>query len=310
MIAMVATMIIAGAVFKLMSAGNSAFRREPAMADRQQQVRMAMNVLAEDIMRTGHSMPPFLQVFKNNLDGVGATGATGQPTDEIEMLTSSDCPVLSVCDSPGTNVVTREELSDCYALPNVVFLIEMDPPSAGVFWAEKPGKGKVASCGGGGAKNGHVNLPPGQSDMNYPGGPGLEPDFMLIGAVARYRINVDAGGTPNLERSPTGGLDKNGAPWQTIARGIEDLQVEYLTGAGWSDVPGTVSCGGTCANPSAADYDTLVRKVRIRLSARSLTDNLQGATTSAVGDAVRGELVSEFVPRAAMLALNMGDGEV
>jgi prepilin-type N-terminal cleavage/methylation domain-containing protein len=309
MVAMVATLIIAGGVFKLVSAGNSAFRREPEMADRQQQVRMAMNVLAEDIMRAGFSMPGFMQIFQQGLNGVGPTGPSGQSSDEIEMLTSSDCPVLSVCDSDGVNIVSKEALSPCYALPNVAILVEMDPPSAGAFWAEKPGGGKVASCTGGAANNGHVNLPPGQSDLNYPGGPGFTPDYMLIGAVARYRINIDADGTPNLERSPTGGLDKDGNPWQVMARGIEELQVEYLDGNGWQDEPPVATCTGTCTSPTQADYDTIVRKIRVRLSARSLAPNLAGASTSAVGDAVRGELVSEFVPKAAMVTISMGDGE-
>jgi hypothetical protein len=316
MVAMVATMVIAGAVFQLVSAGNSAFRKEPEMADRQQQIRVAMNLLAEDIMRAGQSMPSFMQVFQNGLDGVGPLGSSGENTDEIEMLTSSDCPVLSVCASDGVNIVSREALSPCYNLPTVAILVDMgDPgagtgPSAGAFWAEKPGAGKVASCTGGAANNGHVNLPPGQSDLNYPGGPGFDPDYMLIGAVARYRINIDADGIPNLERSPTAGLDKDGTPWLVIARGIEDLQVEYLNGSGtWADEPGNVFCTGTCENPTQADYDSIVRKVRIRLSARALAPNLQGATRSAVGDAARGELVSEYSPVAAKIAISMAEGE-
>ena len=311
LVAMVATMVIAGAVFKLMTAGNSAFRREPELSDRQQQIRMGMSVIAEDILRAGAGMPHFMQIFENGLDGVGSMGSTGQNTDEIEMLTASDCPVLSVCSSPGTNVVTRQELSPCFSLPNVALLIDVDPPKVGAYWAEDPGAATVASCSGSAsARNGHINLPPGQSDLNRPGGPGFDPDFLMVGAVARYRINVAADGTPNLERSPTGGMDKDGTPWQVVARGVEDMQIEYLNGTAWNDEPGTVSCAASCANPTPADYDTIVRKVRVRLSARALAPNLQGATTSAVGDAVRGELTSEFVPKAAGTALQISGSEI
>jgi Tfp pilus assembly protein PilV len=316
MVAMVATMIITGAVFKLVTAGNSAFRREPEMSDRQQQIRVAMNVIAEDIMRAGQSMPEFMQVFKDGLNGVGPMGSTGSNTDEIEMLTSSDCPVLTVCSSDGVNVVSRQGLTPCYNLPTVAILVDTgdfaagEPPKMGAFWAVDPGAGKVSNCGGPGGQNGHVNLPPGQSDLNYPGGPGFDPDYMLVGAVARYRVNIDADGVPNLQRSPTGGIDRDGHPWQTIARGIEDLQVEYLNGSGvWADEPGDVECAGTCENPTQAELDSIIRKVRVRLSARALAPNLQGATSSAVGAAVRGELISEYAPKAATLNLSAHKGE-
>ncbi len=38
MVAMVVTLIISGAVFQLVTAGQSAFRKEPALADRQQNI--------------------------------------------------------------------------------------------------------------------------------------------------------------------------------------------------------------------------------------------------------------------------------
>jgi hypothetical protein len=130
---------------------------------------------------------------------------------------------------------------------------------------------------------------------------------MLLGSLARYRINVDTEGTPNLERSAVGGhLDYDGgSSWEVIARGIEDLQVEYMNGSGvWSVDPGLVTCGSNCDNPTPAEYDTLVRRVRVRLSARVMEQNLQGQTTSATGgSAVRGELVSEIAPKAATIAV-------
>jgi type II secretory pathway pseudopilin PulG len=316
MIAMVVTMIVAGAIFGLLTAGNTAFRREPELADRQQNIRVAINLIAEDIRRAGSSMPRFMQVFTDGLDGSGPMGPHGDNTDEIEMLSTADCRPLRVCDSSGVNVVTYANLSSCYMLPNVVFLRENDCPSeditcSGVFWAEKPGTGGVASCGGTGGNNGHVNLPSGQSDMNHPGGPGFDPDYMMIGAIARYRINVDAEGTPNLERSRTGGLDKDGRPWEVIARGIEDLQVEYMNGGGvWADEPGVVACN-SCPTPTQADLDTIVQRVRIRLSARTLAPNLQGETTSATGGkAVRGELISEFAPIQATITIAQANQEL
>jgi len=142
----------------------------------------------------------------------------------------------------------------------------------------------------------------------------------MVGRAIRYRINIDAEGVPNLERSDAGGQDIPGpgggtSSWEIIALGIEDLQVEYLNAAGWQDGPGatscasaTAACGNTCS-PVASDYDTLVRRVRIRLSARALAPNLQGQTTSAVGSAPRGQLVTEVAPRAALVTSGMGRGQ-
>ena len=95
-----------------------------------------------------------------------------------------------------------------------------------------------------------VAIPPGQSDLNYPGGPSFVPDYILVGEIARYRIAVDTDGVPNLERSRTGGVDVGEATWQIVARGIEDLQVEYLNGTGWNDEPGVTSCGAACGAPT------------------------------------------------------------
>ena len=87
----------------------------------------------------------------------------------------------------------------------------------------------------------------------HPGGPGFDPDFILVGEIARYRIAVEAEGVPNLERRRTGGVDVGENTWEIIARGIEDLQVEYLNGAGWNDVNAASSVVRAWASPNVAD---------------------------------------------------------
>jgi prepilin-type N-terminal cleavage/methylation domain-containing protein len=342
MIAMAVTLIITGAVFKLVTAGQTAFRREPALADRQQNIRVAMDVISQDLYRAGYGLPQFAQTFTDGLDGVGPAGSTGADTDELEIFAATECPPLKVCDVNGSSLTTYEDLSACYNLPSLVILAndtEWYP-----YWAEKPGPGASSSCaasGGGGSSgggksggrggssgsggsgggsahdsNGHVVFPPGQSDYNNPGGPNHQftnpPEWMLVGEVIRYRIRIDADGTPNLERSPFGGSDypDGTSSWQIVARGVEDLQVQYLNGAGWQNGPGTITCGLNCAAPTAADYDKIIRRVRVRLSARALEANLQGQTTSAVGNAVRGQLATEIAPRPAAATLGLRQGEL
>ncbi len=326
-IALTVTLIISAAVFQLVTAGQSAFRKEPAMANRQQSIRMAMDIISQDLYRAGYGLPQFAQAFTDGLDAIGPMGPGGVNTDELEIFAAAECPVLGVCDSSGVQLTTFQELSPCYQFPALVIL--GDASCWGMRYAEKPGKGTSASCaaggGGGTSKNGHVVFPPGQAPLvNPPGGfNSWSPEWMLVGQAIRYRINIDADGTPNLERSTAGGQNLPGtgkgggtSSWQILAGGVEDLQVEYLNAAGWNDEPSTISCasattacGDTC-QAVATDFDTIIRRVRVRLSARALEANLTGQSTSAVGNAPRGQLVTEVAPRPAMATLGAQAGDL
>ncbi len=328
MIAMVVTLIITGAVFQLVSAGNTAFRKEPAMADRQQNIRMALDLISQDVFQAGAGMPTLAQVFTDGLDGAGdgegnpILGSGGGNTDVLEVFRSTECPLLMLCpDSPPTSksVDTQQALSACYTFPTVVLFgneCEWDMRMA----KEPSEQGNSANCVGGeppGTKRGHVVLPPGQSPLNPSGGftnflnP---PTYMLVGQAIRYRINIDATNTPNLERSAFGGqVDLNGnSTWQIIARGIEDLQVQYENATGWQDRPGLIDIQDpnvrkNCLTVAGqVDYNRLIRRVRVRLSARVMEGGrFAGEATSAVGNAVRGQLQTEIAPRAALAALGM-----
>ena len=137
---------------------------------------------------------------------------------------------------------------------------------------------------------------------------GWTPTHVSAIQIVRYEVRVDEEGIPNLWRSPTGGLAATaGGPcapaagagvsdWQAIARGIEDLQVEYMNDTGlWSDTPGVVV---------ANDYSTIVKNVRITVSGRALAPMLAGETASAQGSAIRHQLGMEVTPRAALYWLH------
>lgn len=94
-VALVVTLIVTGAIYGLLAGGQSAFRREPELADRQQNIRVAMDLIMKDISNAGSGLPAFVQVFTQALDactGCPAGGATwglgGIRTDELEMLTN------------------------------------------------------------------------------------------------------------------------------------------------------------------------------------------------------------------------------
>jgi prepilin-type N-terminal cleavage/methylation domain-containing protein len=320
LVALTVTLIVSGAVYGLLAGGSTAFRREPALTDRQQNIRVAMDLISRDVLRAGFGLPQFAQAFTDSLNGLGPLGPGGDTTDELEIFAASDCPPLDVCEisaqGTGSSLTTRQKASGCYKFPSIVIIA--DRHKWGVYWADDPGAGASGACpGGSGPTNGHFRLPHGQAPLvNPPGGlGGWVPQWLMGGQAIRYRISLDAQGVPSLERSAFGGqVDSSGnSTWEVVARGIEDLQVQYMkTGASgptWLDVPGLIACTN-CTTPGPADYATLVRRVRIRLSARALEPNLQGQTTSAVGPAVRGQLVTEVAPRAAATTLGMASGEL
>jgi prepilin-type N-terminal cleavage/methylation domain-containing protein len=78
MIALTVTLIVSGAIYGLLTSGSAAFRREPELADRQQNIRVAMDVIARDVFNAGAALPTFSQVFTvEDSAGGSCTGAQG-----------------------------------------------------------------------------------------------------------------------------------------------------------------------------------------------------------------------------------------
>lgn len=313
MIAMVVTVIVTGAVFQLMNSTQTAFRREPEVADRQQSIRVAMDRIWNDVLRAGSGMPAYTQVFGTTFNDVGVTSPNdgapgGTHTDEISFIAMADCPPLEVClASGGDSLTTRETLSTCNSLPSVVIL--GTATEVGLFYAVPPGAGAaVTPCIAGPDKNGHALF-----QSSHPLNPntgqffpsGDAPTYMVAGEGVRYRIAPEDDGTPALWRTNQG-PDVTGhgkaivVDWQIVARGVEDLQVEYFANGAWTDTPPVVAGATATLEERIA---TVVQKVRINLSARSNAPALQGETNSATGRALRGELMSEIAPRAARAVL-------
>jgi prepilin-type N-terminal cleavage/methylation domain-containing protein len=372
MVAMVVTLVVSGAIYGLLTAGGSAFRREPEVADRQQNIRVAMDAIARDIEAAGGGMPLVAQVFTHTDDPLGGPAATGagapylngggpagvmgaagrdvrgspptgtgddpsEDTDILEIVIADvACPVYRVCVPAGLNgtavtVSTREQIPPGGCL--------LGPANAGLalltdnrLFTIQPGVLNPAGgvgCAGAAGTNGEIALAAAVAEWPTDGNAALiaagGAQALLYGAkVVRYTIapSFDPNDTsPGLWRSETGRYDAVGgaspdpAPgadnWQLVARGIEDLQIEYLNGGGlWSNNPGIIPpCAlGGCV---LADYDRVVRRVRVTLSARANAPRLLGETMPAGGgapNAVRGQLVSVVTPRAAVLGLQAVSG--
>jgi prepilin-type N-terminal cleavage/methylation domain-containing protein len=361
MIAMTVTLIVSAAIYGLLTSGSTAFRREPEMADRQQNIRVAMDLIARDVFNAGSALPTFAQVFTRtdpaggscaaSLNGCGVEGSLGSvaattrgpgdpggdpltATDVLEIVSTDEtCPERTVCSRapnplPGNAglFVIRETMPTCVGVPGTVMMTDGTSFTLQMSTTANP-TAEACPSGGDINVNGRIVLGPvlqpwvaapllPEPSLQVP--PNLPVVFFYAGRIVRYRIapgNDPADPGPALWRSRSGryGLDgaakaepgtsgfpDTGSPWELVARGIEDLQIEYMGGDGlWRNNP-PVS--------AANDWTTLVRQVRITLSARANAPNLQGATTAGgTGpDAVRGQLVTVVAPRAAFNELQMG----
>ena len=327
LVAMLVTMVISGAVFTLLNAGQGAFRREPELTDRQQNIRMAMDLIQRDIAVAGAGMDPFEQAFSRAdgpnetgplLDGMGGTtGPSGRPWDVFETMgADSSCNDVPTTGAPvGSGpVITAFNIPECFpgqppqhpALAAVALTLPVLNDSVVWGMSGPNGNNNVNFTGGQPAKSGVA--------LNHLSGMATK---VLPIQLARYAILTDADGVPNLWRSGRGGLNDAGAPtpvgdpdgqWQLIARGIEDLQGRYgMLGTG----PLGACAAGGCGSPDRVvfnDASTVVKEVEVTLWARTLAPNLQGLTTKAGVDAIHGSLVTVTTPRTALMTLKSAGG--
>jgi hypothetical protein len=286
------------------------------------------------------------------LDGAGPVGSIGDAalslnSDILEILAAEDrCPAQTLCNpfvaGDADTLGSKEPNSACLAAGASGFAVVTDNnvmTIQPIINAAAP----EACAVGGTTENGGVELGPAVAIGLSPIAPPIPPiavgnstyAFLFPARIARYMIGFDPSDpdrVPLLWRSVTGRYTADGAAvaapppdtftgaapginWQVVARGIEDLQVEYQDGLGnWTNSPPVaIPCGppgivGGCANQAA--FDAIVRQVRVTLSARVVAQGLQGSTSTAgagAPDRIRGQLVNIIQPRAAMTALEMGN---
>ncbi len=342
MVAMVITLIVTGAIFGLLSSGQSAFKVQPERTERQQNIRTSMDLITRDAASAGVGMPPFIQAFTPGLNGVGTTtGPSGANTDEIEILANTGgFPNEPVCNTPGLSSTQVTMVRGVSNVPNgtsvLIFFadgtwtvrqvvstntnnsgsgactagddhVQLNVNSGGDTSGNNCPGGVGCSgpgvCGPSGLGLGNAGDPPGGVIPPSPACGSVEPCCTVVsvgfGSLIRYRIRPDATETddagvfiPNLERSA------NGQPFQVVARGVEDLQVQYLNQAG------AVTDNAPALDPAGADFTTLITQVRVTLTTRAATRRIQGATTSAAGGAaLRGTLSSQASPRQELATL-------
>jgi prepilin-type N-terminal cleavage/methylation domain-containing protein len=339
MVAMVITLIVSGAIFGLMVGGESAFRRNPELTDRQQSIRVAMDMIQRDIATAGMGLGAFTQTFTDGLDSAGTLPSAIESAGNTDILeirgNDGMCPEVPLGSMEGANMVATANFPDCYDEDTMVMLVFPPESQIGarfglahqIHSANRKWNIPGGLAGGVQIQKCPANLgyTPEDETCNQPS----EPRGVVKMQMFRYEIAPDTDGLPSLWRSTTGGFDNATAAvqpvgpgqsaWSLVARGVEDLQVWYTAlqvpppgppgppgfpvapaataQAGWASTPGTAIPG---------DYSTLILQVRVALSARTETANLQGARQSpnaAVEAAPRGWLVSTTTARSSLFYL-------
>ncbi|MET0553903.1 MAG: prepilin-type N-terminal cleavage/methylation domain-containing protein [Vicinamibacteria bacterium] len=280
LVAMVITLIVSGAIFGLMSAGQNAFRREPELAERQQSIRLAMDLITRDIANAGSGLPPLSQVFTTGLAGLGPVGPSGTASDDLEMLSVAGRDSEPVCEAAGNGAPTNVSLyRQGVTLPEntLVFLVfsRLTPSSTTApqtqddHWVAR----RVTSVdeqadpqGGAPAWELCRPSPAGMHSVLYFGANAFNPGTLcananlsprgnfpgvncgtaritraVFGQQVRYQVRNAPDGVPVLERIST--EDTTLTP-QVIARGIEEMQVRYSqfddAGGPWQETAPTV----------------------------------------------------------------------
>jgi type II secretory pathway pseudopilin PulG len=335
MVAMVMTLMVSGAIFGLLTGGQNAFRREPAMTDRQQTIRIAMDLIKRDVAGAGAGMAPFVRAFTPGGNGAGGNPTStqtvgaigGQPTDVLEILTTSgQCPSVALTGASTTQLTSTETLPKCFrdsAASRAFVYVGSTVPADMNNYSVALGNADALA----GASSFNIVLF-NATTLNFnPVAPNPAAGFCASCRIAmpidvvRYEVAPDPDDptVPALWRSQTGAYTAagggpfvpGGTPnWEVVARGIEDLQVTYMLGTGgFVTDPGTPYCASPCTTAQPADLDRIVRQVQVQLSARAITGGaIQGSTKAAVsngGNAIRGQLVAVIAPRAALTALGI-----
>jgi prepilin-type N-terminal cleavage/methylation domain-containing protein len=344
LVAMTITLIVSGAIYGLLAGGQNAFRREPELTERQQNIRMAMDMIMRDASNAGAGLPPFAQIFTSGLDtDTGSpTGPSGGPSDALEMLTGGGRESEPVCARPNNWGLTNQRLfltrqvvdPPLPAAPRPVFLVlsRDNTSNADDRWTTR--RVMAQGVANSGAATGAV--PPDCTAGNHgfveftTGTPGNAPDLcqnatapgpagnigttpcntlqitrVVFADQVRYRIRPGADGVPVLERGVTQAATTS---FETLARGIEELQVQYSTVEDpdtWVDNAPVIAAPSDVVPAPSANYGTLINQVRVTLTSRSEAQGLAGASTGAGGTPtrVRGSLTSTAAPRSVLMHL-------
>jgi hypothetical protein len=293
MVAMLITVAVMGAVFGLLIRGQSSFRREPEVADVNQNARSGLDMIARDLTMAGYRTPPTTAVLWQDGGGITPDEITiiyADPdvpiSEPIKCGTLGAGPCRTIDRSSVVNV-DPEKLTprpavdtDAYRDGMILFAIEKDHCGDGVngivpFELTQPPR--ITNASGREVLNLNHNPGQGATELNLPGGFDYQvhPDCAVIGMfhVIQYRVSPALPTeNPLLERRDLSA----GEPWIPVANNIENLQIQYASAASdMMDEP---------LLPITNDPLTWINRVRVTVFGRSESRNLEGASAGVFSD--------------------------
>jgi type II secretory pathway pseudopilin PulG len=323
MIALLITMIVMASVMLLLQKGQKSFRREPEVSDMNANARSGLERVSRDLTVAGYNTPPNMPVMWQDGGGInpdeitiiyadpdvpvsrplpcgsgggggskgnggGGGGGGGGPCNTIGSSSTLNIDPQTMNPVPADYEQSYHDGQVLYAIQGPNGDPACDTVAPGIIPFELT---QNPNCtGAGGSKNGpsacgtlNLNHNPGNgtTDLNPPQGfnNDVDPDCAVIGMfhVVQYRINPPPPtDNPALERRDL----VLGTAWSPVSANIENLQVQYTQGFAdlFQDVP--------AAMPVGSDPNTWVTGVRVTISGRSESKNLEGASAGvfAAGD--------------------------
>jgi prepilin-type N-terminal cleavage/methylation domain-containing protein len=244
-----------------------------------------------------------------------------QRTDDLEMfLSNSQCGAESVCgyQSGSASQIDTSASSTCVNTGDTpIFFMGDGTWTIRQVVSQQPNGNQSSRGNCVQAPHANINFNSGRGanstgddTLNVPGGlcessgigtvtgqRNCNPVFLLQAELVTYRVTTGSDGVPNLERRSTASMASgfNNA-FQVVARGIEDMQVQYSTAA----QPDTFVDGAP--RIQSPNYGTLITQVRVTLWGRTEQTNLVGQSTYVGGTLayVRSTLTSTASVRPAL----------
>jgi prepilin-type N-terminal cleavage/methylation domain-containing protein len=317
LISMLITLIVMSAVFGLLSRGQATFRREPEIADMQQTARSALDMVSRDALQAGAGLPvEFPSFTTTDIDPTVGDGGSDPDTIEIigglggavEQNASPEAvnPTSFSGDASSSTFETAGEKTGIQ-VGDLVVLYSENAMGLNGYWIMSYVQA-VDEISGPPVRM-QISLEPTAPDPTdggdvptaYQSRAGALPTpflpvFVTPVTVVRYFTQPDD--TMTLSGPPVNALMRqvNFGQANPVAY-LEDFQVVYLVG-GTTEADELDEPPLPQSDPAiiiqAAD---VINGVSITVAARSLSENLQGASEGADGNFIRKSFTSNVNPR-------------
>ncbi len=298
LVALLITMVVMASVFMLLKKGQDSFQREPEVADMTASARAGLMRVSQDLRVAGFNTPA-------NMAVMWLDGGDKNPDELTIVYADPEIPVsrpLScmsndgmLCDTIGASTVLQIDPASFNPMPLVMesayqegmtlFALQGpngDPacdhvqPGITRFQLIKPPKCTGASGATSPANRcGTLSLKHSPSEASIQATGIFQHDVSLACAVvgrfhvAQYRVSpLPPADRPTLERRDLALSEE----WIPVSSNIENLQFQYAQGMSefYEDEPSLV--------PMGRDPESFITRVRVSVSGRSASANLQGGS--------------------------------